>query len=132
MSRLCYVAPRRAARRYGRPSPRAGDGASAAGDNDCWRRRTAGAAGRKCRLKFLSSALLDLQAKYGLGMALTEVSESLRTTVRPTPVFHTTPEPVGVRETSGRSLPVHAAGLRMSSTSGRLRRLKSVTSMKQS
>jgi hypothetical protein len=73
-----------------------------------------------------------MQTKYGLGMALTEVSASLRTTVRPTPVFHTTPAPVGVREMSGRSLSVHAAGRRMRSTSGRLRRLKSVTSMKQS
>jgi hypothetical protein len=54
-----------------------------------------------------------MQTKYGLGMALTEVSASLRTTVRPTPVFHTTPAPVGVREMSGRSLSVHAAGRRI-------------------
>jgi hypothetical protein len=97
MSRLCYAAPPRAARRDGLLQRRAGDVASAAGDYGCWRRRTAGAAGRKCHLKFLSSALLDMQAKYGLVMALTEVSEYLRTAVCPTPVFHTTPEPVGVR-----------------------------------
>ena len=42
-------------------------------------------------------SLLDMHAKYGLVMALTEATEYLRTTVRPTPVFHTTPEPVGVR-----------------------------------
>jgi hypothetical protein len=34
-SRLCYAAPHRATRRYGRLSPRAGDGASTAGDNNC-------------------------------------------------------------------------------------------------
>jgi hypothetical protein len=77
-------------------------------------------------------SLLDMQATYGLVMALAEAAESLCTTARPTPVFHTTPEPVGVRSTSGMSLPVHAAGRRMRSTSGRLSRLSSVTSMKQS
>ena len=75
-------------------------------------------------------SLLAMHAKYGLVMALAEAAEYLCTTVRPTPVFHTTPEPVGVRETSGMSLPVHAAGRRMSSTSGILRRPRSVTSMK--
>jgi hypothetical protein len=77
-------------------------------------------------------SLLDMHAKYGLVMALAEAAEYLCTTVRPPPVFHTTPESVGVRKTSGMSLPVHAAGRRMRSTSGRLRRLRSVTSMKQS
>jgi len=42
-------------------------------------------------------SLLDMHAKYGLVMALAEAAEYLCTTVRPTPVFHTTPEPVGVR-----------------------------------
>ena len=42
-------------------------------------------------------SLLDMHAKYGLVMALTEATEYLRTTVRPTPVFHRAPEPVGVR-----------------------------------
>ena len=72
-------------------------------------------------------SLLDMQATYGLVMTLAEAAESLCTTVRPTPVFHTTPEPVGVRSTSGMSLPVHAAGRRMSNTSGRLRRVQSIS-----
>jgi maleamate amidohydrolase len=42
-------------------------------------------------------SLLDMHAKYGLVMALTEATEYLCTTVRPTPVFHRAPEPVGVR-----------------------------------
>ena len=45
LSRPRLAAPRRAARRCGRPSRRAGDAASAAGDNGRRRRRTAGAAG---------------------------------------------------------------------------------------
>ena len=45
LSRPRIAAPRRAARHCGRPSRRAGDVASAAGDNGCGRRRTAGAAG---------------------------------------------------------------------------------------
>jgi nicotinamidase-related amidase len=42
-------------------------------------------------------SLLDMHAKYGLVMALTEAAEYLRTTARPAAAFHRAPQPVGVR-----------------------------------